>query len=408
MSHHAPDLIDVYKEFHKHMDTPGFRPLIRAASKVFDAPVVFTDNRYELVSLYPAKKIGDYVYDTLLENGGLPEETIAAFHKAYLSQPGKRYEPFFEKEGLVKDCPRIFAEVYDDVKVLGHVAVFLKDKIFEPWQLEATTILTQVLRIKINLTNQLPSVHSDTLHYLLNRNTTQQAKERAITQLSRFKLDQAMLLVAPLDQTKSQHAFASVAINYCLHKYPSSIPTIYNDDLVILLTTDVNQPDLRDLAVRVSGYLSQYHILSGAVDSVTNLFSLPDYYLQGRLTALYRYRMDTVDKDRNSPLFFYQDIAPIPMFLHLSQQKESACFIHPALDKILLYDEENETDYYETLACYCKHLFQKIETSITMHIHRNTLHYRLGRMEELFQLDLQDYRTLLHLLLSMEMKKWGR
>lgn len=403
MKKQIPAMLEIYKEFHNQMDKPGFLPLIQAAAKIFDAPVVFTDNKYQLVSLYPSRKMDDFVYDTLLETGGLPEETIAAFHSAYLHQPGKRYEPFFEKEGLVKDCPRIFAEVYDDVSILGHVAIFLKDRKFEPWQLEATSILTQVLRIKINLSNQMPSIHSETLQYLLNRNTTKQSKVRAIAELSKFKLKNAILIVAPLDQTKSQHAFASVAINYFLHKYPSSIPTIYNDDLVVLLTTDGIHTDLHDTADKISEYLSQYHMISGAVDPVTNLFALPDLYLQGHLTAMFRYKIELADKDLKTKLYYYKDIAPSPMFLYLSQQEEYKCFIHPVLEKISEYDKENDTNYYETLASYCRYLFQKNDTSEAMHIHRNTLNYRLSRIEELFDLNLQHYQTLLYLLMSFEM-----
>ena len=403
MEKQIPIMLEIYKEFHKQMDKPGFRPLIQAAAKIFDAPVVFTDNKYQLISLYPAKKIDDDVYDTLLETGGLPEETIAAFHSAYLNQPGKRYEPFFEKEGLVKDFPRIFAEVYDEINILGHVAIFLKNREFEPWHLEATSILTQVLRIKINLSNQLPSIHSDTLQYLLNRNTSKQAKMRAITELSKFKLENSILIVAPLDQTKSQHAFASVAINYFLHKYPNSIPTIYNDNLVVLLTTDGIHTDLHETSEKISDYLLQYHMVCGAVDHVSDLFALPDIYLQGRLTAQYRYKRELADKDLKTKLYYYQDIAPSPLFLHLSQQKEYQCFIHPVLEKISEYDQENETNYYETLSAYCRHLFQKNDTSEAIHIHRNTLNYRLSRIEELFELNLENYQTLLYLLLSFEM-----
>ncbi|MBF7097459.1 helix-turn-helix domain-containing protein [Alkalibacter sp. M17DMB] len=405
MKSKSPDMIEIYKEFHREMDKPGFRPLIRAAGKIFDAPVVFTDNEYQMVSMYPTKKIDDFVYDTLLETGGLPEETIAAFHKAYLSQPGKRYDPFFEKEGLVKDCPRIFAEVYDETKVLGHVAIFLKDREFEPWQLDATSILTQVLRIKINLSNRMPSVNSDTLQYLMNRNTTKHAKTRAIAQLSKFDLKDAALLVAPLDQTKSQHAFASVAINYFLHRFPCVIPTIYNDDLVVLISAEGANVELGATAEKISDYLYQYHIISGAVDPVEDLYSLPDYYLQGRLTALYRYRNEM--EGSNTKLYYYHDIAPIPLFLHLSQQKEYHCFIHPVLGKIQEYDKENDTDYYKTLSSYCRHLFQKNDTSEAMHIHRNTLNYRLSRLEELFGLDLQDYHVLLHLVLSLEISAYS-
>ncbi|SHI66042.1 PucR family transcriptional regulator [Parasporobacterium paucivorans] len=397
------DLLEIYEEFHANMDKPGFRPLIRCASKIFDAPVLFTDNQYRLISLFPAKKIGDFVYDTLLKTGCLPDETIKAFHEEYLKKPGTRYQPFFEKDGLVKNFPRIFAEVYNDATVIGHIAVFLEEKDFKPWHLEAASILTSTLRIKINLTSQVPLVHSYSLQSLLNRNTTKQEKARAIVQLSKINKEPALLLVAPLDQIKSQHAFASVAINYCLHNFPSSLPIIYNDDLVILLTNENEQTLLTAVAEKISEYLMQYKILCGAVNPVTDIYSLPDYYLQARLTAIFRYRDEVTNNNLHTPLYYYHEIAPSPLFLYLSQHEEYACFIHPALEKIKKYDSENNTEFYMTLECFCKNLFQKNESSEHLHIHRNTLNYRLNRIEVLFGLDLNDYKTLLSLLISLEM-----
>lgn len=385
------------------MDQPGFLPLIRCASEIFEAPVVFTDDKYELISMYPAKKIGDFVYDTLFEEGSLPEDTIAAYHEAYLRQPGTRYEPFFEDEGLVEECPRIFAEVYDEEKVIGHIAIFLKDRKFKPWHLEAASFLTSTLRIKINLTRQTPSVRSKFLQDLLDRYSSNQVKGRSIAQLSKLNQGDALLLVAPLDQSKSQQAFASVAINYCLNKYPESIPIVYNDDLVILLISEPSHYNLKNTAEKISEYLFQYKILCGAVYPIKDLYALCDYYVQARLTALFRYRDEVVNNNFDTSLYYYKDIAPYPLFLQLSQNEEYRGFIHPVLEQIKSYDEEKNMELYETLKSYCKNLFQKNESAEELHIHRNTLNYRLSRVEELFHLDLKDYQTLLHLLISIEM-----
>lgn len=403
MKNQEPNFRDIYKEFHGQMDKPGFRPIIRSASILFDAPVIFTDEKYQLVSLYPAVKINDYVYDTLLEEGELPDETIAAFHKAYLRKPGRRYEPFFEKSGLVKDCPRIFAEIYDDDKVYGHVAVLLKDREFENWQLEATSILTDILRIKIKLSKQLLSLRSDTLNDLLNRDTTKQASNRIIQHLFKGEQKPSLLLVAPLDQTKSQHAFASLAINYLMHKFTNAIPIIYHDDLVVLLTRESRMPELMDTAEKISDYLNQYQILCGGVYPVNDLHNLPDHYLQGRMTAIYRYWSESRNRELPSKMLYYHDTAPTPLFLYLSRKSETRCFLHPSLEEIQQYDVNNETDYYNTIISYCRHLFQKNETAEALHIHRNTLNYRLDRIKEIFGLDLQEYETVLHLMMSSEM-----
>lgn len=385
-----------------NIDQSGFLPLIRCASEVFDAPVIFTDKEYRLISLYPSKKIGDYVYDTLLEEGSLSDDTIAAFHEAYLRQPGTRYEPFFENQGLVKDCPRIFAEVYDDTKILGHIAIFLKDKEFKAWQLEAASFLTSALRVKINLSKYAPSVHVNSLRDLLDPTTSTQAKSRSIAQLEKLNARLSMLLVAPLDQSKSQQAFASIAINYLLLNFPDSIAIEYKDDLVILLTDQYGSNNLKDTAEKISEYLFQYKILCGAVYPIKDLYTLHEHYIQARATAVYRYWYEITNNNSHTSLYYYNHIAPYPLFLYLSQNEAYKAFIHPLLKEIETYDNNNNTDFYLTLDTYCKNLFLKNETAENLHIHRNTLNYRLSRIEELFKLDLKDFQTLLHLLISLE------
>lgn len=406
----TPDMLAIYQEFHKCMDKQGFLPLIRCASKIFDAPVIFTDEHYHLISQYPLKNIGDIVYDTYLETGALPIETIAAYQDAYLGDPGNRYKPFFVKEGLVKDSPRIFAEVYDEVKILGHIGVLINEEEVKPWQLEAAAILADVLRIKLNLTKHLTPTLSRNLQDLLNRKSSPQVKSRSFSSLFQTCNKPGILLVAPLDQSKAQQAFASVALNYCLHKFPNTIPTIHNNDLVILVTDGKKQPfsALQKSAKDVAGFLSQHKITCGAVYPVEDLYLLPNYYLQGRLTALLENREERQNSAKAKELSFYADMMPEPLYLYLSEHPESACFIHPALKAIWKYDNENDTEFLPTLECYCQCLFQKNETSQKLHIHRNTLLYRLNRMEELFDLDLKCVRTLHHLLISFELGKYHK
>lgn len=382
------------------MDKSGFLPLIRGASKIFDAPIIFTDEHYNLISLYPEQKIGDSVYDTLLESGTLSIDTIVAFQQSYLGEEGLRYEPFYVKEGLVKDAPRIFAEVYDEEKVLGHIGIFISAEKACPWHLEAAAILTRILKIKLKLTKHLTHTLSGDLQDLLNRYSHNHVKEKAKVGLAPLIKNSGILIVAPLGQSKAQQAFASVARNHCLNEFPTSIPVIHNNDLVILVTNNKKESffAVQKIAEEIAAFLDQYKVSCGAVYPIDDLYLFPNYYIQGRLTAL----LDT----KNNKLTYYDEVAPEPLYLYLSEIMESYSFIHPMVRIIREYDKENHTDFFQTLKTFCQCLFYKNETSQKLHIHRNTLLYRLNRMEELFSLNLKDFRTLHHLMISFELEKY--
>ena len=68
-------------------------------------------------------------------------------------------------------------------------------------------------------------------------------------------------------------------------------------------------------------------------------------------------------------------------------------FRHPALSLLSQYDQENNTELYHTLdvflSCGCN---IKLATE-KLFIHRNSLSYRIKRISELSQIDLDDCNT---------------
>ena len=62
----------------------------------------------------------------------------------------------------------------------------------------------------------------------------------------------------------------------------------------------------------------------------------------------------------------------------------------PGLQRLREYDEQNHTDYMQTLLNYLQHERNVVETSEALFIHRNTLAYRIRKIEEITGLDLDD------------------
>ena len=73
---------------------------------------------------------------------------------------------------------------------------------------------------------------------------------------------------------------------------------------------------------------------------------------------------------------------------------------HPAFDLIHEYDRKNETQYFETLKVYLLNEMSYQKTAEKLFIHKNTVIYRIRRIEELFRLNLKDCRVITALYLS--------
>ena len=73
---------------------------------------------------------------------------------------------------------------------------------------------------------------------------------------------------------------------------------------------------------------------------------------------------------------------------------------HPGLLKLQETDQEQHTEYYETLRAYLEENLSATQASRRLFIHRSTFLYRLERIKELLESDFQDPEERLYLSFS--------
>ena len=125
---------------------------------------------------------------------------------------------------------------------------------------------------------------------------------------------------------------------------------------------------------------------------VHHLSELPIAYEQ----ALFAVNADTCGGIRRS-----SDHALAFLLRLLSKNKMSSFLRHPAISVLGNYDEKNHTDLLLTLETYLIHNCSQNRTAQALHVHLNSLKYRLRRIVDLTGLDMHDSEELLYLQLSM-------
>lgn len=77
-----------------------------------------------------------------------------------------------------------------------------------------------------------------------------------------------------------------------------------------------------------------------------------------------------------------------------------ANIIHPALDKLREYDSRHAGELYQTLYAFLRHERSLVKTAKALHIHRNSLVYRMEKILQITELDLEDADVREYLLFS--------
>lgn len=163
------------------------------------------------------------------------------------------------------------------------------------------------------------------------------------------------------------------------------------DNKVVILTEDIFLENVL--------YFIQEHIPAQNT-AVGISMPVPELEL---LSIAYQQCLFALGDTPQAGIRYCRDLAMPYLLQNLRNTPLSTHLLHPALGILKKYDEESETQLLETLRTFVRNSFRQSETAEQMHIHLNTLKYRLRRITELTGIDFKDYDELLYIQLSLAM-----
>ncbi|WP_373897859.1 CdaR family transcriptional regulator [Haloimpatiens sp. FM7315] len=92
---------------------------------------------------------------------------------------------------------------------------------------------------------------------------------------------------------------------------------------------------------------------------------------------------------------YYKDIIPLDALFKVEYKEEYKNLI------LKLKEEGKNSDLIKTLLCYIKHSGEMITISKELHIHRNSLNYRIEKIKNITGKDPKNYLDLLHLITGL-------
>jgi len=166
--------------------------------------------------------------------------------------------------------------------------------------------------------------------------------------------------------------------------FPDALISVYEEHIVIIIRcTDKQQPHGKKKQ-QLEQFLKKDIMLRGGVSMVFNNFMrLRYYYTQSKFAAA-QY------KPSLSPaICIYEDYQADHVLQTLSLGADLRCFCHP--DILSLWESGNESrrDLVQCLYHYFLNGRNISATADAIHIHRNTLIYRLSKAEEILNIDIK-------------------
>ncbi len=397
-------LIDAQARFIAALNAGGMDGIVNAAYEVFRVPIAVVDDKYRLMALRPQRDIGPSFWARMRRYGTLSLADVWELQQAYYKDRRNDYHPFYADWGPVADTPCVIAAIGEENSTYGHMALYLGRPPTED-DCAIVAALAQVLMIEFKHLREARSrpayPAAANLQTALSAEAGAKEQTEAVRQLGRQLVGDFRLLVAPLADDAAGRAFLPCAVAELAAHYPQRVVVAYEGGVVMLFDRLDGRYFIpgEDLELRkVIAFFAGHEAFCGISAGFAELSRLPAAYRQAKLTAL-------LARQRNlhAELAVYDDLAPQQAFLSLAASEPRDTFVPASLRQLQAYDNANNTEYLETLRCYLLSFHNRDAAAARLSIHRNTLLYRLNRINDLFGISYEDSRTSLQLLVGLLM-----
>lgn len=179
-------------------------------------------------------------------------------------------------------------------------------------------------------------------------------------------------------------------------------PVYYKGGMVLIAPLNESRQMEPDFQEKLKELAKNEHLQIGVSNGFSNAFHLAAYYAQSE-DALRFAQHENVEGD----LFYYHDYAFLGLLNSLPHDLNPRQYCHPALDLLRKYDLENQMSLYQTLKAYAETGLNQHKTAEKLFLHRNTLRYRLQRIEEITGIDFKEPESLFQLMYSFKLEEFS-
>ena len=363
-------------------------------------PVTILDNSLKTVACTSDIEIDDAIWTEYKKTGGyISPELLPLFAtQNEFKQDFNEVSPFIMDKGKLK-YKRMISHMFAGKKVLGTMVVVESEKSFSAIDFQITKMITKTLSLEMKKNSFI--LYSKGLAYehffkdlLDGMHDKSLVQEKVKNQFLVIKENLYILTIdiSEFDKTYKTLQYFRESLDEIIFDCKS---IIYNDYIVIIIMRN-HDSILSEMELeRLNGFFKKNNLYGGISRCFHDIMDIRLYFSQAVAAA------SLSRQTRNeSRLSNYKDFIIYHLIDLASQQFELKQLCNESLLKLVEYDSQNNTSYTQNLYQYLIHERNLAHTSLALHLHRNSLSYRIEKIQEIMKVDLDDSDIRLHLLLS--------
>ncbi len=385
----------------------GLQYLTDTAARLFGNPIYVVDLQHKYLAMSAGLVPDNAFFNEESRSGYISEQGVAAIRANRLDEKIRRSNTAYycfndlAQKGMLVDAVRI-----QEIEV-GHIMMLESEHPFRDYDADFFHRFSNLVSMELQKDSAYARnkgvMYSYFLSDLLTNPGQDASKIRQRLRLLGYNLKETFYIVAiPPAGHSTSDLQLNVILDCLIQIFSGSIYVIYEDTIVFFISRALFQNLSEYEMSRLSDYLSANQLKAGISNFFRQLEDMPYFYQQ----AVDAVRLGLKLKDP-SPVYYYSDYYAYKMLETAESSGINIRFlIHPGLMRLYLYDQKKGTELIDTLREYLHHPGQTSLVAKDLHIHKNTLLYRLGKIKELIGCGLTEGEEYMNMNFSMMIMKY--
>ena len=381
----------------------GVQHILDIGYGLLSNPIVIL-NGNKLLARTTNNQIDDPLWDELIIAGYFSPKTMDFFKEEWSQHFACTDGPILLQSKTLKH-DRIISNIELGNGSVAHLVVVENNRPFRNEDYEIIALICKVISSELKHSkfyHNIDSAMYETLVYdiLDGKICEDEIIDLRLSNLSWKTKKYLTVLVADILQYNNTYAYLSFFRDLFEQVTENCHTFIYNNLIVMLIGKDhENNNPMKDL-VKLEEVIKENSIYCGIGRSFEKMSDLKKSYEQAIIALSIGQRLN-----KSTPIYNYCDLEIFHMIELLVENEDVMDFCSPALLSLIDHDKKNSTSYAETLYIYLKSGKNSNNSAKILHIHRNTMCYRLNRIEELTNIDWYNGNLLAQIYLSFGILK---
>ncbi len=376
--------------------------LSRMASDFFHNPVYIHDDMFSVLAIsHREEGMLQFEYDEKTNRIHIPLWLINEykFDDSYIHTLQRRHAGIWEKQQYPEGVRSLYVNLWDGPRYCGRLLIDEISSALQPGQYYAAEYLANHV---MALLRKLEHHHyrnydfEELLIALLSGKKVDRRSLRTMLSILDWTDKDQYLCLMLQNQDRNNSVRVDSALNSLLSSLlPGSVTFRHQQCLCIIVNITNSGQEPAQIRQCLAPHIRDSVMYGGISNPVDGICAIDKGFAQADIALNY-----IAQEDSSEWMVSFSACAMPYIRRRACSELPGQVLAHPVLLKLQNYDREFGTQYYETLRVFLTFERNIPQVSQQLIIHRTTLTYRLGKIQELTKLNLDDPSLRLHLLLS--------